>query len=74
VVGRSRRRYILEIVTAELQIANLVYLKNPIIRIFCVFGWLGVQINPDKWSFTAVAKSDSKDAPVVMHIPMVDLL
>ena len=26
--------------------------KNPIIRIFCISGWLAVQINPDKWSST----------------------
>jgi len=24
--------------------------KNPIIRIFCISGWLAVPINPDKWS------------------------
>jgi hypothetical protein len=28
-----------------------IKLKNPIIRI-CKCGWLAVQINPDKWSFT----------------------
>jgi len=37
-------------------------------------GWLTVAINPDKWSSTAVARSASKDAPVVMHHVMVDLL
>ena len=26
--------------------------KNPIIRIFCISGWLVVPINPDKWSST----------------------
>jgi len=30
--------------------------KNPIIRIFCVSGWLVVPINPDKWSSTAFTK------------------
>ena len=24
--------------------------KNPIIRIFCISGWLAVLINPDLWS------------------------
>jgi len=26
--------------------------KNTVIRIFCIFGLLAVQINPDKWSAT----------------------
>ena len=26
--------------------------KNPLIRIFCISGWLAVPINPNKWSFT----------------------
>ena len=25
--------------------------KNPIIRIFCISGWLAVPINPNKWSY-----------------------
>jgi hypothetical protein len=28
--------------------------KNPIIQIFCIFGWLAVAINPDKWSSTVL--------------------
>jgi len=28
--------------------------KNPIIRIFCISGWLAVRINPDKWSSTVL--------------------
>jgi len=32
---------------------NLFSEKNPIIRIFCISGWLDVPINPDKCSFTA---------------------
>ena len=27
--------------------------KNSIFRIFCIFGWLAIPINPDKWSCTA---------------------
>jgi len=26
--------------------------NNPIIQIFCIFGWLAVPINSDKWSST----------------------
>jgi hypothetical protein len=29
---------------------SLLSKKNPIIQISCVSGWLGVPINPDKWS------------------------
>jgi hypothetical protein len=28
--------------------------KNPIIRIFCISGWLVVPINPEKWSSTVL--------------------
>jgi len=35
----------------RLQTASL-FLKNPIIRIFCISGWLSVPINRDKWSYT----------------------
>jgi hypothetical protein len=31
---------------------NLFSKKNPIIRIFCISGWLAVPIKPDKWSLT----------------------
>ena len=34
--------------------SSLFSKKNPIIRIFCISGWLAVPINPDKWSSTAV--------------------
>ena len=30
--------------------------KNPNIRIFCIFGWLAVPINPDKRRSTIFAK------------------
>jgi len=26
-------------------------IKNPVIRIFCVSGWLVVQVSPGKWSY-----------------------
>jgi nitrous oxide reductase len=37
-----------------LQTANVAFFsnKNPIIWIFCMFGWLAVSINLDKWSST----------------------
>jgi len=43
-------------VTAELQTANVAYLqrKNPIIRYFCISGWLGAPVNPDKRSSTVL--------------------
>ena len=28
--------------------------KNPIIWIFCIYGWLAVPISPDKWSSTVI--------------------
>jgi len=31
---------------------NLFKKQNPIIRIFCIFGWLAVPFDPDKWSST----------------------
>ena len=31
---------------------NLFSKKNLVIRIFCISGWLGVPINPDKWNST----------------------
>ena len=31
---------------------SLFLKKNPIIRTFCIPGWLAVPINPDKWSST----------------------
>ena len=33
---------------------SLLSKKNPIIRIFCMSGWLAVPINQDKWSSTVV--------------------
>jgi hypothetical protein len=33
---------------------NLFSKKNTIIRIFCIFGWLAVTINPDKCSCTFI--------------------
>ena len=35
--------------------------KNPIIRIFCLSGWLAVPINPNKWSSTVCYKRGSSD-------------
>jgi len=35
--------------TANCQ-CSLFSKKNPVIRIFCISGWLAVSINPDKWS------------------------
>jgi hypothetical protein len=32
------------------------------------------RVNLDKWSSAAVARSDSKDAPMVIHHAMVELL
>ena len=28
--------------------------KNPIIRIFCICGWLAIPFNPDKWRTTVI--------------------
>jgi hypothetical protein len=36
--------------------------KNPIIRIFCISGWLAVPINPDKWSSTVLWKGSLQPA------------
>jgi hypothetical protein len=54
VVENFRRRYTLQILTVELQTANVAYLKkkNPIIRIVYISGRLAVPINPDKMSST----------------------
>jgi hypothetical protein len=45
----------MQIVTAKLQSVNVAYFKrkNRIIRILCISAWLAVQINPDKWRYTA---------------------
>jgi hypothetical protein len=32
--------------------------KNPVIRIFCISGWLLVPINPDKWSSAVFLSSN----------------
>ena len=52
--------YVLLIVTAELQDATVAYFKNknPVIRIFCLSGWLSLPINLDKWSSTVHVKSE----------------
>jgi len=39
--------------TANCQ-CSLVSIKNPIIRIFCISGWLAVPINRDIWSSTVL--------------------
>jgi hypothetical protein len=43
-------------VTGEQQTADFGVFskKNPIIRIFCISGWLAVPIIPDKWSCTVI--------------------
>ena len=54
VVARFRRTYILWIVTAELQncqYSRLFSKKNPVIRIFCISGWLGARIYPERLSY-----------------------
>ena len=38
--------------------------KNPIIRIFCISGWLAVPINPDKWSSTVLRQ---KSGPIPLR-------
>jgi hypothetical protein len=58
-VGWFRHRYILYIVTSELQTA-IVSKKNPIILIFYISGWLAISVNPGKWS-TTVMKMDPAD-------------
>jgi hypothetical protein len=53
VVERFRRRYVLQIVIAEIQTENVASAKkNSNIRIFSIYEWLAVPINPDKWSST----------------------
>ena len=33
--------------------------KNPIIRILCISGWLTLPINPDKWSYTVLHRTNN---------------
>jgi hypothetical protein len=37
---------------------------NPIIRIFCISGWLAIPINPDKWSSAVLPLADQKTKTV----------
>ena len=39
--------------------------KNPIIRIFCIFGWLAVPINSDMWSSTALTTCPAHCNPLI---------
>ena len=44
--------------TANCQ-CSLLWKKNPIIRIFCISGWLTVPINPDMWGSTATETGEN---------------
>ena len=57
-----RCSYILSVVTAELQTANVAFFskKNPIVRILSISGWLGVPVNPDKFSSTVLRILNNK--------------
>jgi len=37
---------------------SLLAKKTPVIRIFCLFGWLTVPVNPDKWSYTVIKNNE----------------
>ena len=51
-VERSRSRYLLSIEKVETISAYVAYFqrKIPIIRIFCITGWIAVPIFPNNWS------------------------
>ena len=40
--------------TSNCQCSVVSKKKNPIIRIFCISGWLGASVNPDNWSSPAI--------------------
>jgi len=43
--------------------------KNPIIRIFCISGWVAVPINPDKWSSAVLENQRAPYADLAVHKP-----
>jgi hypothetical protein len=67
---RRHRKFWTQVLTVKIKSRNSNYQyslfskKNPIFRIFCLSGWLGVPINPVEWSSTVIGSYRSKNRTV----------